>query len=773
MVNSVGCDSVLTLTVTVASGSVTPQLASLSLPELQAVAGQVVRVPVYAEYVSQVDAFNLGVHFDPSVMTYQGIDISGTALSGQPFVIGNANGTRVEVSYFALSGMPALDVCGDVLMYLEFMYHGPTGGISPLVWDDSYTSFTASTQAQYTGVVLDNGLVYSNQVTTAVPQSNGDVRVCAFTDATLTVTGVGVTSYQWMVSTDGGSSFVNLVNGSGITGAQSATLVLSSVLTSMSGNLYMCRVDGSGGPVASVVQRLRVDDVVGIGMTVVATPAGIQCPGTQVTYSAQPSSAVDSAVYRWTVNGVFAGSDSQLVVSNLSDGDVVSLALSSSVSCTTASAQLVAQVGVLPLAQAVTGGGSFCPGLSGVEVGVSGSEVGVSYVLLLGGVSTGDTIAGTGAALSFGSRTVVGQYSVGAINALGCTLAMTGTVQVDTFAGVQGTVSSDTSIYPGQSVQLQATGGVSYAWSPSVGLSSTSISNPVASPQQTTTYSVVITNGFGCTQTLQVEVTILPVPVVNAGNDTVVCINSGTLSLGGVPPGGLWTGVGVSGGQFDPQVSGVGVWSAVYTYLNLFSDTLQIEVRGLTASTQTRVICVGDSVVVGSVSYNTTGIYTVQLTGSNGCDSVVTLNLTVLDSDTTNLDEVVCFGGSYTVGSSVYSTTGVHVTTLTGSLGCDSVVILNLTVLPQATSVVNDTICSSSAGVTIGTQTYSLAGTYTVTLLGASAAGCDSVVTLNLSVNPPLSLAFTLNGSAMGSVATGGSQSLCNNDDVLILLSGV
>jgi len=243
--------------------------------------------------------------------------------------------------------------------------------------------------------------------------------------------------------------------------------------------------------------------------------------------------------------------------------------------------------------------------------------------------------------------------------------------------------------------------------------------------------------------------------------------------LGGVPPGGLWTGVGVSGGQFDPQVAGVGVWSAVYTYLNLFSDTLQIEVRGLTASTQTRVICVGDSVVVGSVSYNTTGIYTVQLTGSNGCDSVVTLNLTVLDSDTTNLDEVVCFGGSYTVGSSVYSTTGVHVTTLTGSLGCDSVVILNLTVLPQATSVVNDTICSSSAGVTIGTQTYSLAGTYTVTLLGASAAGCDSVVTLNLSVNPPLSLAFSLNGSAMSSVATGGSQSLCNNDDVLILLSGV
>ena len=141
------------------------------------------------------------------------------------------------------------------------------------------------------------------------------------------------------------------------------------------------------------------------------------------------------------------------------------------------------------------------------------------------------------------------------------------------------------------------------------------------------------------------------------------------------------------------------------------------------------------------------GEYTVEVlsaTDANGCYSVVTLNLTVSDSDTTNLDEVVCFGGSYTVGSSVYTSTGVHSTTLTGNLGCDSVVILNLTVLPQATSVVSDTICSSSAGVVIGTQTFSLAGSYTVTLAGAGAAGCDSVVTLNLVVNPPLSLEFSL-----------------------------
>ena len=111
---------------------------------------------------------------------------------------------------------------------------------------------------------------------------------------------------------------MNLVNGSGVTGAQSGSLVLASVLTSMSGNVYMCRVDGPGGPTASVAQRLVVDDVVGVGMTVVAAPAGVQCPGTAVTYRAQLASGVSSAVYRWTVNGVFAGADSQLVVLYLS-----------------------------------------------------------------------------------------------------------------------------------------------------------------------------------------------------------------------------------------------------------------------------------------------------------------------------------------------------------------------------------------------------------------------------------------------------------------------
>ncbi|HVK97120.1 MAG TPA: gliding motility-associated C-terminal domain-containing protein [Flavisolibacter sp.] len=66
-------------------------------------------------------------------------------------------------------------------------------------------------------------------------------------------------------------------------------------------------------------------------------------------------------------------------------------------------------------------------------------------------------------------------------------------------------------ILEGDRVQLQATAseGV-YLWSPPAGLSSTNILNPVASPSQTTTYSITVTNSVGCTATDALTITVLP-----------------------------------------------------------------------------------------------------------------------------------------------------------------------------------------------------------------------------------------------------------------------
>ena len=453
--------------------------------------------------------------------------------------------------------------------------------MSPLIWDEGYTQVTGVGGRIVGDVRLGNGLVYGAGVTTPVPSSNGNQRVCEFADALFSVSGSGIGSYQWMVSTDGGSSFSNLSNGSGVSGAQSASLVLGSVPLLANGNLHMCRVSGSGGNVASLVQRLRVDSVVGVPVSVVAIPAGRQCSGTPVTYVASWAGSQVGTTYRWTVNGVFAGSGTTLVRSDLLDGDLVEVNLSNSV-CELGTGQVAALVESLPAIQSVSGGGSYCAGQIGSVVGLLGSQVGIRYVLLLNGSTTGDTIVGVGGAIDFGAQTIAGTYSVVAVSGLGCVAVMSGSAQVDVLPAVVGAVTSDTTIYAGQSLQLLASGGTSYLWSPATGLSNVNIANPVASPTQTTIYTVIIGNLFGCSDTLQVVVTVVPTPAVSAGNDTVVCINADTVRLTGTPAGGSWNGVGIvnnTQGLFVASVAGVGTHDVVYTISTaglLSSDTVRI-----------------------------------------------------------------------------------------------------------------------------------------------------------------------------------------------------
>lgn len=86
-------------------------------------------------------------------------------------------------------------------------------------------------------------------------------------------------------------------------------------------------------------------------------------------------------------------------------------------------------------------------------------------------------------------------------------------VQVD-FAGAAAlSINPNTTICTGNTTQLNASGGFAYSWSPAAGLSDSSIANPVASPDTTTTYSVAIStiNGFGdtCVQNLSATVFVL------------------------------------------------------------------------------------------------------------------------------------------------------------------------------------------------------------------------------------------------------------------------
>jgi gliding motility-associated-like protein len=156
---------------------------------------------------------------------------------------------------------------------------------------------------------------------------------------------------------------------------------------------------------------------------------------------------------------------------------------------------------------------------------------------------------------------------------------------------------------------------------------------------------------------------------------------------------------------------------------------LSLQVNPNVSSRISRVICQGENVTVGNQTFSSTGTFTVILQSSLGCDSTVTLNLQVNPVERTNLTEEICEGSRVVIGNNVYTTTGIYEDTLTTSLGCDSIVHLDLIVNPKKTTELDITACTGKS-VTIGNQTFTLDGNYAI--LFQSSKGCDSTVNLHL-----------------------------------------
>lgn len=142
-------------------------------------------------------------------------------------------------------------------------------------------------------------------------------------------------------------------------------------------------------------------------------------------------------------------------------------------------------------------------------------------------------------------------------------------------------------------------------------------------------------------------------------------------------------------------------------------------------------ICEGDSVQVGDTSLVITGIHDIVLVSYAGCDSIVRLDLTVIPTVYTDLMESICAGESYFVGASTYTADGFYTDTLTSALNCDSIVRLELSVLEPVFFDTTAVVCLGGS-FAIGDSLFTETGFYELTI--PSAAGCDSTVRLNLQV---------------------------------------
>lgn len=129
---------------------------------------------------------------------------------------------------------------------------------------------------------------------------------------------------------------------------------------------------------------------------------------------------------------------------------------------------------------------------------------------------------------------------------------------------------------------------------------------------------------------------------------------------------------------------------------------------------------------------NGAGVFTQNLTAINGCDSVVTVQVELIPTSETNLSPAICQGESIIVNGIVFDETNpVGTTTLINQYGCDSLVNVSLSILENTESTVELTIMEGELynGLSISMDT-TIIENYEAT------NGCDSTVTVQIEVLP-------------------------------------
>ncbi len=433
--------------------------------------------------------------------------------------------------------------------------------------------------------------------------------------------------------------------------------------------------------------------------------------------------------------------------------------------CTASDAVLVNVVPSSLVADAGNGG-AYCAGSGGsITLGGSptanGGTAPFAYTWSGGLPATSNPVAGP-------SSTT--KYFVTVVDSKGCISVDSVTVIVNpspiASAGI------DTAVCAGESVALggeptasSGTPGYTYSWSPGVGLSSTTASNPTAIPAATTTYVVVITDVNGCTATDNIAITVHQNPVADAGSDqSIQACSSDSVQIGGSPTasggGGSYTytwtpGLGLSGSTIaNPFVSNIGSTS---NYWIVVTDQF-----GCTATDQTSVVvnnpslvaeagndvsfCQGASVSVtlgGSptavggtapFSYDwTPGVglsdssgvnpvatplvsttYSLAVRDANGCVAEDTVRITINPRPVVNagLPDTTCSGECIVLGGSPTATNG------TGSYTYNWTPTFFFT---TPTTIANPTVCPTNNVTYVVTATDSL--------------GCSNTASVSIRVN--------------------------------------
>ncbi|MFH0864849.1 MAG: PKD domain-containing protein [Bacteroidota bacterium] len=275
-------------------------------------------------------------------------------------------------------------------------------------------------------------------------------------------------------------------------------------------------------------------------------------------------------------------------------------------------------------------------------------------------------------------------YTVTVTDASGCTGVDDVLVTVNNLPPAL--AGPDQAICSGNSTNLNASGGITYFWSPATYLNNPAIFNPDANPLNTTTYSVTVTDANGCSAADNMVLTVNPLPNANAGADQTICVGSSANlnAIGGSTyiwsPATWLTNANIQNPVATPADTITYVVNITDANGCTGNDNITVNVNPIPTSafTLTSPVCAGfnstitytgtasaaalyswdfdGGTVSGTgqgpyfVSWNTPGTYNISLTVTeNNCTSPVTSLPQIVGQVTASLavtDSISCFGSS-------------------------------------------------------------------------------------------------------------------------------
>ncbi|MEL6944652.1 MAG: hypothetical protein AAFO82_18505, partial [Bacteroidota bacterium] len=196
----------------------------------------------------------------------------------------------------------------------------------------------------------------------------------------------------------------------------------------------------------------------------------------------------------------------------------------------------------------------------------------------------------------------------------------------------------------------------------------------------------------------------------------------------------------------DFGISSGSIFSATFIRIadancaDTINQTFVTTVLPTSESMLNQTLCSGETIEVNDVIYsqvNPSGTEILRGASANGCDSVVVIDLSFVNSDTLFVERGICGEESLEFNGVTYDASnpsGVEIIPNGSFAGCDSVIVVNLSVLPIAESEINREICEGESIIVNGVtyDTDNLVGREV--LIGGSVNGCDSIVDINLTV---------------------------------------